>query len=109
MTDTVSRELFIPAATAKKLRANAAGNGSSLSADLSKLVERYADGGLQGQGGEIDIVNVADPGKSKSDRKVRVTVLESVWEQARVRAIMDETSIASAMRRATLALADDAA
>ena len=107
MTDTIRRELFVPAEAAKKLRANAAASGSTLSDDLGKLIERYADGGLQGAGGEIDIVNVADPGKSKSDKKVRINVPESIWEQARVRAIMDETTIASVVRRATLALSND--
>lgn len=100
----VTKEISLPAEPKRKMRAHAAAAGSSLAADVAAIVTRYADRGYQGADGEINIANVDDPGPQLSDGRVKFSIPESVWEQARIRTIMDETTIASVLRRAAIAL-----
>ncbi len=105
MTDTkVRRELPIPAAAKHKMKVHATATGSTLGEDLAEIVRAYADGQYNGADGRINVATVEDPGLSDTDKRVKFWIEEAVWEQARIRSVTDETSVASAVRRAVTAL-----
>lgn len=107
MSTTIYREVSIPREAKTKMRAHAAASKSTLGRDVAALIESYADGGLNGAEGAINIATTDDPGFKSSDVRVRLEIDESVWEQARMRTIMDETTISSVVRRAAVALTAD--
>lgn len=104
-TDTLLvREVALPAEPKRKMRAAAAAAKSTLGADVAAIIAEYADHGYQGKDGGITLANVPDPGPQSTDGRVKFSIAESVWEAARVRTIMDETTISSVIRRAAIAL-----
>jgi hypothetical protein len=105
--DTLTREVAIPAQPKRKLRAQVTAERSTLSAAIAQIVADYAAGDYDGNEGRINIATVTDPGFSDTDGRVKFQIPESVWEQAKVRAVLDETSIVSVVRRAVVALTAD--
>lgn len=104
---TISRELGVPRSAKTKLRAMAAADKVTLGAKLADLVTSYAETGLTSAEALVDITDVEDPGFRDDDVRARLDIEESVWEQARVRTIMDETTLSSVIRRATIAYTSD--
>lgn len=103
-TPTVRRDVALPAAEKKKMRLHAAASGETLGQTVAGMVRAYADGKYDGGEGRINVANVPDPGPQPTDSRVKFDIEESVWEQARVRSIMDDTSLISVLRRAAIAL-----
>ncbi|MET0725763.1 MAG: hypothetical protein ABWY36_05380 [Leifsonia sp.] len=100
---TLKRDVKIPLSVKPRMRAAAAASKSTLGNDVAAIVTDYAEGRYT-DGTGIHIDDVADPGLQDTDVKVTMNIAESTWEAARTRAILDNTTLASVVRRATLAL-----
>jgi hypothetical protein len=104
----LTRELSLPATVNFRMRQHALASGSSLGADLARIVEAYADGRFDGAEGRINLATAVDPGAQPTDKRTKFVISEAVWEQARIRSIQDETSVQAAIRTAATALNADA-
>lgn len=103
MSTTITREISLPAEPKRKMRAHAAANGSNLGADVAAMVGAYADGRYGADTPGIDVTTVEDPGPQNTGR-VKFKIDDDVWRRAAVRAAEEDTSIASVLRRASVAL-----
>lgn len=103
MTNLTTKEISLPAEAKKKMRVHAASAGSTLGADVAELVAAYADGKYADDTPGIKIIDVVDPGPQDTGR-VKFKVDPDVWRRAVVRAAEEDTSIASVLRRASIAL-----
>ena len=106
-TDKLTRVLALPTEEKRKLRLRAASSGTTLANDVADLIRAYADGKYDGDEGRINIATVDDPGPQDTDGRVKFRIEEAVWDQARIRAIIDETTLASAIRRIAVAVTAD--